>query len=204
MGEDPSTLLTGLNVLVSAVAVAVVSIGIKVQQYYAKKQSDREAMGNIFGILGESPHKSAEESLYNVYKTNGTLMKDGQLDPNRNGPADVVRRNYDQIGAMMLSRLIPDIEYYRIFGVLTIVSYYILKESILIERKDHKYYMAHFTNLAIDCFNFWDKQSEEEKPNITDPKGKSLTKEMLGEKIKLPKKIWWKFLQSKQSCKSNQ
>ena len=193
MGEDANTLFTGLNIIVTALAVVVASIAIKVQQHYAQKQSDREAMTIIFGILNETPHKTSEKNLYDAYEVNESLMKDGELDPNRKNPAEVVRRNYDQIGAMISSNLIPCTEYYRIFGVLTISSYFILKESIEKERQKHKYHMTHFTNLAIDCFNFWDKQKEEEKPNITDPKGRSITKEMLGEKIKLPKKIWWKF-----------
>ncbi len=195
MSSNSDTIFTSLNVVITAIAVVVASIAIKVQQYYAKKQSDREAMTDIFGMLNETPHKSAEKNLYDAYKETGTLMKDGKLDPNREGPAEVVRRNYDQIGAMISSNLIPSTEYYRIFGVLTSVSYFILKESIEKEREKHKYHMAHFTNLAINCFNFWDKQKKEEKPEITDPKNKPITKDMLGEKIRLPKEIWWKFWQ---------
>ncbi len=47
--------------------------------------------------------------------------------------------------------------------------------------------MIHFTNLAIDCFDFFSKQKEGVKPTITDPKGNQITREMLGNKLQLPK-----------------
>ena len=187
MTDEVSTLFSGMNVVITALGVLVASVTIYVQQFYAKMQSNREALTDIFGMLNETPHKSAEKNLYDAYEENGTLMKDGKLDPNRKDPSSVVKRNYDQIGAMVSGKLIPTTEYYRIFGILTVVSYFILKESIEIERKNYKYHMAHFTNLAIDCFNFWDKQKLDAKPEIKDPKGMKIERKMLGEKIKLPK-----------------
>lgn len=180
-------IFSGLNVVTGALGVLVAAVTIYIQQMYAKKQSNREALTDIFGMLNETPHKSSEKNLYDAYEQYGTLMKDGKLNPDRKDPASVVKRNYDQIGAMISGDLIPKTEYYRIFGVLTVVSYFILKESIEVERKNYKYHMAHFTNLAIDCFNFWDRQKPDVKPEIKDPKGNKIEKDMLGEKIKLPK-----------------
>jgi hypothetical protein len=189
MSSNTDNIFQALTPIILALSAVIAGIAIWVQQIYAKRQSNIEAMKNIFGILSESGHKTAEKNIRENYEK-------GDLDSIKatynDGASSVVRRNYDQIGAMKSSNLIPDTEYYRTFGVLTIVSYFILKESILIERKDHKYHMAHFTNLAIDCFNFWDKQEEDDKPKITDPRNKPITKNMLGEKIKLPKKRWWK------------
>lgn len=184
-GDNP--IFSGLNVVTGALGVFVAAITIYIQQIYSKRQSNRDALTDIFGMLNETSHKGAEKNLYDAYEKNGTLMRDGKLDPDRKDPASVVKRNYDQIGAMMSGDLIPKTEYYRIFGVLTVVSYFILKESIEVERKNYKYHMTHFTNLAIDCFSFWDKQKPDVKPEIKDPKGKKIEKEMLGKKIKLPK-----------------
>ena len=187
MTDEVNTLFSGLQLIVTALAVLVAAVTVYVQQFYAKKQSNIESLTSIFEMLNETPHKSAEENLYYWYKENGTLMMDGKLNPDREGPATVVKRNCDQIGAMMSGKLIPTTEYYRIFGVLTVVSYLILKESIEIERKNYKYHMAHFSNLAIGCFDFWDKQKLDVKPEITDPKGIKIERKMLGQKIKLPK-----------------
>ena len=181
---DPNLTSSLIFILIPLIATSV--IGWKTIEY-SKKQYERSAMKDIFGILGETAHKNAEVNLYDAYKKDGTLMKDDKLDPNRNNPAEVVRRNYDQAGAMLSSKLIPAKQYYQAFGVLTVVSFFILKKSIEQEREYHKYHVAHFTNLAIDCFEFWDKQKEDVKPKITDPKGNPITKEMLGKKISIPK-----------------
>ena len=181
---EPNFASNLIFILIPLIATTV--IGWKTIEY-SKKQHERTAMKDIFGILGETPHKSSEGNLYDGYKKDGTLMKDGKLDPNRNNPAEVVRRNYDQVGMMLSSKLIPAKQYYQTFGVLTIVSYFILKESIEQERKEHKLHMIHFTNLAIDCFEFLNKQKAEVKPEITDPKGNPITREMLGNKMLLPK-----------------
>lgn len=170
-------------VLIPLVATSV--IGWKTIDY-TRKQHVSISMSDVFKILDETPHKSAEENIYEGFRTD-TIMKDGKLNPNRINPVTVVRRNYDKIGAMMSSNLIPKTAYYRMFGVLTVVSYVVLKEAIEQERAEHKFFMAHFTNLAIDCFDFWDKQKEEVRTQITDPTGKPITREMLGNKIKLPK-----------------
>ena len=165
--EDQSIHLLASLVIPIISILAVIITGILVWSY-SKKQHERTALTAIFELLGVT-HKSSEDNLYDAYKIDGTLMKDGKLDTNRNHPARTVRTNYDQIGSMISSRLIPSTEYYRSFGVLTVVSFFILKESIEQERKEHKFHMAHFTNLAIDCFNFWNDQKEESRIKITDP-----------------------------------
>jgi hypothetical protein len=170
-------------VLIPLIATSI--IGWKTIDY-TRKQHIRSAMSDVFQILDETPHKSAEENIYNGYRNN-TIMRDGRLNPDHLNPVTVVRRNYDKMGAMMFSNLIPKISYYRMFGVLTVVSYFVLKDVIEQERVNHKFFMAHFTNLAIDCFDFWNKQKETVKTQITDPNGAPITKEMLGEKIQLPK-----------------
>jgi len=111
--QDPIiSLLTSLVIPIISI-LAVIIIGVLTWSY-SKKQHERSALTAIFDLLGAS-HKSSEKNLYDAYKENGTLMKDGKLDPNRKDPAEVVRRNYDQIGAMISSNLIPSTEYYRIF-----------------------------------------------------------------------------------------
>ncbi|MGB9003132.1 MAG: hypothetical protein WCC52_04940, partial [Nitrosotalea sp.] len=77
-------------ILIPLVATSV--IGWKTIEY-TKKQNERSAMKDIFGILGEIPHRCAEGNLYDAYKKDGTLMKDGKLDSSRIEPAEVVKRN---------------------------------------------------------------------------------------------------------------
>src|SRR5574337_241802 len=127
MTDEVNTLFSELQVVITALAVLVAAVTVYVQQYYARKQSNIESLTDIFGMLNDTPHKTAEQNLYEAYEKDGSLMKDGKLDPNRTNPASTVKRNYDQIGAMLSGDLIPKTEYYRIFGILTIVSYYILK-----------------------------------------------------------------------------
>jgi hypothetical protein len=171
-------------ILIPLIATSI--IGWKTIEY-TKKQNERSAMKDIFGILGEPPHRSAEGNLYDAYKKDGTLMKDGKLDSNRIESAEVVKRNYEQVGMMLSSKLIPAEQYYQTFGILTVVSYFILIENLKQERKEHKLHMIHFANLSIDCFDFFSKQKEGVKPTITDPKGTPITREMLGDKLQLPK-----------------
>lgn len=157
---------------------------------YSQKQNEQNGMRFVFDTINSTPHKSAEENIYDAYRSN-ILMRNNQLNPDHLNPANVVRRNYDQIGMMMQNKLIPRIQYYQMFGVITTVSYFVLKQSIENERLDHRFFMAYFTNLAIDCFEFWDEQYD--KPNITDPNLKTITRDMLGKKINIPKKRRFPF-----------
>lgn len=178
--QDPYTNL--ILILIPVIATAI--IGYYTIQY-TKREHIRAAMSEVFQLL-EAPHKSAEANLRDAFR-NGVLMKDGHLNPDHEGPASVVKTNYDKIGAMMSSKLIPRPQYYTMFGIVTVVSYYILKESIEDVRKDGKLHRSYFTNLAIDCFEYWMKRPDKQRPLITDPKGTPITKEMLGKRIKLPK-----------------
>ncbi len=85
--------------------------------------------------MGEVPHRNAEVNIYDAYKKDGTLMKDDKLDSSRFEPVEVVKRNYEQVGMMLSSKLIPADQYYQTFGILTVVSYFILIENLKQERK---------------------------------------------------------------------
>lgn len=198
--EEPIIHLLSSLVIPLISITAVIVIGVLTWDY-SKKQHERAIMKDIFAILGESPHKTPEECIRKNYK-NGELenMKDTYDD----GAISVVRRNYDQIGSMLASKLTPTTQYYQIFGVLTIVSYVILKGMIEEKRKEHKFHMAYFTNLAIDCFDFWDGQEEKVKPKIETPKGEKITRQMLGNKIIIPKKRRLPSLLSSRFCKQSQ
>lgn len=174
-------------ILVIVSVVATSTVGYFTIQY-SKKQHQRSAMSDVFHVLDDTPHKTAEKNIRDAYK-NGTLMKDGRLNPDHETPASVVTKNYAQVGAMMSSKVIPKRQYYEKFGIVTVVSYFLLKESIEQMRKNYPIYRAYFTILAIDCFEYWDGLKVDDKPvEITDPKGDRITREMLGKKIKLPRK----------------
>lgn len=113
-------------------------------------------------------------------------MKDSKLNSDHANPVAVVSKNYAEIGSMLASGMVPRDQYYYRFGIVTVVSYYILKEYIDQVRQDWTFHRANFANLAIDCFEYWN--SVKNKPRIVDPKGNQIIREMLGEKIEKPKK----------------
>lgn len=182
--ENPLFHLIASLVIPVISIIAVIIVGVLSWQY-SKKQHERSAMQYVFELLQQSGHKGAERNIRDKYKD----KKLNEItDESDSSPASVIKRNYDQIGAMINSKLIPFEQYCVSFGILTIVSYVILKDMIEKERIDHKYHMAYFTNLAIDCFDFWNKQKGESKPKIDDPQKNIITKERLGKRIVLPKK----------------
>lgn len=181
--EDITNLIL---VMVSVVATSIIGY-FSIE--YSKRQHERSVMSEVFQMVDSQSHKTAEENIRNAY-ANNTLMRNGKLNPDHANPAEVISQNYAQVGSLMSSRLVPKRQYYEKFGVITVMSYITLKEVIEKEREDgYVLHRAYFTILAIDCFEYWDGLRIDDKPiEIKDPKGNRITREMLGKRIKVPRK----------------
>ncbi len=173
--QDPFlNVITTITIpIISIIAISL--IGALTWQY-SKKQHERSALVDVFKIIDDQNHKNAESNLRQFFLRH--MLEFPYAD------ADLVRRNYDKIGVLIEAGLVPKKQYYLTFGVITVVSYFILKEYIIEKRKNgQKFHMARFTNLAIDCFIFWDNANH----IITDPSESKITRGMLGDKVKIPK-----------------
>ena len=180
---DPYIVILG-SILVPIISVIVVSlIGVATIRY-TKKQHERNAMMDLFKMLSNTNHKQAEDQIIEGHQNNN-LMKDGILAHPFQEYAKTVWRNYTQAGVLVEKGLIPKIDYYLMFGIKTVVMHYILNQELTRRRQTtpQHYIAARFTNLAIDCFEYWSKHGHA----IVDPRtGESITLENLGERIDLP------------------
>ena len=177
-------------VLIPVIAISI--IGYKTIAY-SRKQHERTSIIDIFHMLNDPKHKSAEENIIHAYKEN-RLMSLQHIVTAYNDLANVVKRNYDQIGVLIDEDLIPRVPYYLTFGARTVESYRVLYDEIKNRRRLEKgYFMARFHNLAIDCLNYWHDNELQKVHPITDPKtNQEIQKDFFGKKIKLPasKKKW--------------
>jgi len=175
VSSNGDTIFTGLNIVVTTIAVVVAGIAIKVQQYYQKKQFDRDAMIDVFGMLNNSQHKFSENSIIDIFKTNN-LYNVGILNPAVEESATTVWRNYDQIGLLVERGLVPKNDIFHMFGKIVIVSHWVLFQELkrrrLLGESD---FMTNFTHLAIDCYNYWKNKGKDRLPR--EPQGNTVITE---------------------------
>ncbi len=86
-------------------------------------------------------------------------MYDGQniRDPPFGSSANIVTRNYDQIGLLAKRGLIPKKDYFEMFGKMTILYHHILFMDMNNRRlvKGEIDYRTYFTILAIESYEYW-------------------------------------------------
>lgn len=156
---------------------------------YSKKQYERTALTDVFHMLDSEENKGAEKLLI---ESKGNISDDDYIPENYVNAIRIVKRNYFKLGLMIDYKLIPSYPFYITFGHKLVQLYDICQKEIEKTRKDYvSHHGAYFTNLAIDCLDFYlDTPELEPIKNLLNekiPRGK------FGTKINIPKEKKWKI-----------
>lgn len=121
--------------------------------YHQRKANKRAATIDVFEMLNNPEHKNAEGILSIAARSN--ILMDGNQTPIRfHNEADIVSRNYDQIGMLVSKGLVHSNEYYFMFGQVTIRTYIILRQWIDSENTNGRRFRTYFRDLARDSYQY--------------------------------------------------
>jgi hypothetical protein len=178
---DPLTGIIGSIIVPIISTIVIALIGVYTMKYN-KKQHDRSAIIDLFEMLNNSDHKSAEYQIMEGFR-NHNLYDGRQIAFPFKEYAKIVWRNYDQVGLLIERKLIPENDFYSTFGKVTVISYFALSNAIENERMmGHRHFMARFTNLAIDCLEYWEKKKSLPINPLTND---DIYRENLGERVEI-------------------
>lgn len=136
-----------------------------------ENQNNATALLEVFKMLNNDTHKNAESALIDNYRAKENPLYENQIlrDPPFGSSMNIVCRDYDQIGLLIKRGLIPEKDFFNMFGKLVITYHQILFQEIrrrrLLGESD---YMTNFTNLAIQCYDYWEQKGRDRLPR--DPK----------------------------------
>jgi len=147
----------------SAVAVTLV-VGL-ITIYYRKKENERSALIDVFKIFEES-HKSDENALRLAFERD-QLYVNGRIAEKFCDIYRKVTRRYDEVGLLVSNGMVPKKDYYDMWGVLTVVMYYILKKESDEIKNKHSHHRTYFRTLALDSLAYWNGAGI----SVDDPKG---------------------------------
>ena len=161
----------------------------------SRKQQYQNALTDVFHLLNTKNNKDAEDELIKEYKKNGekNLYKDNEMnDWYLKNCCDIIRRNYFKVGILISEDVVPPYPFYIIFGYKLVQLYAICQREIKSKQQETPDFASHFTNLAIDCLNFYHDNAHEEDNKVKDVKtGKQIPRDKFGIKITIienPKK----------------
>lgn len=158
-------------IMVLIPVVATLIIGAMTFRFYNKHHL-HNVMIDVFKIINDPSHKNAQEKILTAYRESKLYNETGTITDDFIHYADILRRDYDQVGVLIEEKLLPAKQFYLTFGGIAVVTYQILKGDIETKRKNEKrfYFMARFTNLAIDSLNFWYDNGMIDSQPLTDPR----------------------------------
>jgi len=145
----------------SASVIVVILIGFYTIRN-SKRQQLQSALTDVFHMLNEKENKEAEDKLIKDYKENKELYTDDHMNDDYRKCCDIIRRNYFKIGVLISENVIPDYPFNITFGYKLVQLYAICQKEIERGQIDSPVFASHFTNLAIDCLDFYHNQSNED------------------------------------------
>lgn len=195
MNDLITKLVENIPLLVSTASVIVVIlIGIYTIRN-SKRQQLQSALTDVFHMLNEKENREFEKKLIDTYKENGEKLYTGdRMNDDYLKCCDVIRRNYFKIGVLISENVVPDYPFYITFGYKLVQLYAICQPEIERGQKDTPEFASHFTNLAINCLDFYHKYADEDN-KIKDAKTKEkIPVGKFGKErkiIKKPRKWFW-------------
>jgi hypothetical protein len=176
--EDPFTSFIS-TLLIPLISIVVVSLIGLFTWKYSKKQYERNAINDIFNMLDSPENKEAEDLLI---KSQGNYNAEEFLPDNYDQAITTIRRNYYKIRLMIDEGLVPPKPIYLTYGHKLVQLYDICRPQIEKIRKNNaSHYASYFTNLAIDCLNYYFDKNELEP--VKNTKGIEISKGSFGSKI---------------------
>jgi len=180
--------------LVSIVSVIVVILIGFYTIRNSKRQQFQSALTDVFHMLNEKANKDAEDKLIKDYKENKELYIGNRMTDDYRKCCDIIRRNYFKIGVLISENVVSDYPFYITFGYKLAQLYAICQTEIESVRRYTPESASHFTNLAIDCLDFYhnakeDYKIKDAKTHEKIPIGKFGKKREITKK---PRKWFWK------------
>jgi len=122
---------------------------------YSKKSHERTAIMDVFHMFTDK-HKDNEDFLIERFK-DGSLSK---IYKNLQVQSDVkkVWRVYDQIGLLVKKDLVPKEEFFQLIGLKMVGVYFYSKELIEERRVKRPFSLRFFTDVVIDCWDYYNKK----------------------------------------------
>ena len=147
-------------------SVVFVTFGVGIFTiYYRKKENQRSALIDVFDIFNES-HKNDENTLTLAFERD-QLYVNGKIEESYCDKYRKVTRKYDEVGLLVSNGMVPKNDYYRMWGVLTVMMYHILKKEFDASRIKHPHHRIYFKDLALDSFSYCARSNI----SVKDPKG---------------------------------
>jgi len=171
----PFTILQLIIPVVASAFIALFTIR------YSNKSHQRNAMMDVFHMLNEGKNKETEDDMIKHFR-NGNFDKYLKDYPEFYDDVRKVWRTYDQIGILISKRLIPKKEFYLLVGLKMVALYLCSHNEIQNRRITRPRSMTYFSNMSIDCFEFYEKRGVP----ITNPaNGQPIERKQLGDRLKL-------------------
>ena len=124
--------------------------------YYSKRTHERTAMMDVFHMINVDKNKQTEDSIIKYFEE-GTLdehLKESEYYED----VRKVWRIYDQIGLLITQKLIPKNAFYSLVGLKMVTLSFCLSHGITQRRLTRPRSLGFFTNMALDCFNYYNKK----------------------------------------------
>ncbi len=180
--------------LTATSVIVVILIGFYTIRH-SKRQQVQSVLTDVFHKLNEKENREFEKKLIDTYKENGEKLYAGdRMNDDYLKCCDVIRRNYFKIGVLISENVVPDYPFYITFGYKLVQLYAICQPEIERGQRDTPEFASHFTNLAINCLDFYHKHADEDN-KIKDAKTKEkIPVGKFGKErkiIKKPRKWFW-------------
>lgn len=153
-----------LYLVLATFSAVAVTLGVGIFTiHYNKKENQRSALNNVFTLFNES-HKNDENALKKAFEDR-RLYDKGRIIASYEDKYRKVTRTYDEVGLLVSNGMIPKNDYYKMWGVLTVVMYYIFKKELDTVRTKH-HHRVYFKDLALNSFSYCARLNiPMEKPN---------------------------------------
>ncbi len=139
-------------------------------------------------MLNEKENKEAENKLIKDYKENKEMYTGDRMNDDYLKCCDIIRRNYFKIGVLISENVIPDYPFNITFGYKLVQLYAICQKEIERGQIDSPVFASHFTNLAIDCLDFYHNHADEDYKIIDVKTKEKIPSDKFGKKRKIIKK----------------
>lgn len=150
-------------IIIPVVAVTVIGIAMKVQQYYQKKQLLTDGLVKVFEILGNDQHRQARDKILERFDLYENIGGESHLDlDDLQEEADKVMRDFDLAGALVLNDLAAKKPFMQVYSHTVIRTWRALRHRVNKKHNERKdsLYVKPFEDLYESAYEYWSKRAK--------------------------------------------
>ena len=155
---DRNATLTDWLTAIGTLASTSVAVGIAPYSFRITRRSEQRAgLAQVLQLLNDNAHRNARRRIYNLYQENIRSRKEkileimgvkvANMDTNYRESMEIVKADFDQIGALIEGRAILKNEFLKIFSYEVLKCWKVLHDDINEIRKENSNYMTQFEKL---------------------------------------------------------